>query len=243
MNEDFDEFDKYALSYDMNEKMIEYKYNHSYRVVHQAEEICRSLNLDTVERDLASQIALLHDIARFRQWTEYKTFEDSKSFDHGAEGVKILFDEGLIKKFKINKDDYDIVKKAIYNHNKFSINFNELNEREVLHSKIVRDADKIDIIYSFSTNRLLEIEEDNQEISENVGEDFLNHRQVLKKDIKSKNDRILMLIGLIYDLYYDYSKERVLHEGYINKLYSHLKNKKMFKPYIIEAENYLKGKK
>ena len=98
MNENFDAFDAFAFKYDMNEDMIKYKYNHSYRVVHQAEEICRSLELDTIERDLASNIALLHDIARFRQWTEYKTFEDSKSFDHGAEGVKILFDEGLIKR-------------------------------------------------------------------------------------------------------------------------------------------------
>ena len=93
MNENFDVFDEYVQNYDMNERMIGYKYNHSYRVVHQAEEICRSLNLDTEERDLASNIALLHDIARFRQWTDYKTFNDEDSFDHGDEGVKILFEK------------------------------------------------------------------------------------------------------------------------------------------------------
>ncbi len=241
MNEDFDAFDDFVMKYDMNEKMIAYKYNHSYRVVHQAEEICRSLELDTVERDLASQIALLHDIARFRQWTNYKTFEDSKSFDHGDEGVKILFDEGEINNYKINKEDYDIVKKAISNHNKFSVDFKKLNERETLHSKIIRDADKVDILYSFSTNRLLEIEEDDAQISENVSEEFFAHRQVLKADVKSKNDRIILLFGLVYDLYYDYSKERVLNEEYIKKMYEHLKNKKIFKPYLDEITKYLKG--
>ena len=58
MNENHDAFDNYVMKFDMNERMIAYKYNHSYRVVHQAEEICRSLDLDTYERDIASLIAL-----------------------------------------------------------------------------------------------------------------------------------------------------------------------------------------
>jgi len=152
MDENFDAFNDYVMNFDLNEKMIEYKFNHSYRVLHQAEEICRSINTDTVERDLASNIALLHDIARFKQWTEYKTFDDFISFDHGDEGVKILFDEGLIKNFIIDKNDYDVIKKSIRNHNKYTIE-EGLNERELLHSKIIRDADKIDILYAFSTNR------------------------------------------------------------------------------------------
>ena len=241
MNENFDEFDKYVQQYDLNEKMIEYKYNHSYRVVHQAEEICRSLNLDTVERDLASNIALLHDIARFRQWTKYKTFNDRESFDHGEEGVKILFDEGEIENYLIDKDDYEVVKKAIYYHNKFDLNYDELTEREKLHCNIIRDADKIDIVYAFSTNRLLELEDDDSEISESVSEDFMNHVLTVKKEIKTKNDRILEILGYLYDLVYDYSKERVLNEKYVDKIYNHLKNKKLFKPYRDEMIKFLKG--
>ena len=243
MNENFDAFDAFAFKYDMNEDMIKYKYNHSYRVVHQAEEICRSLELDTIERDLASNIALLHDIARFRQWTEYKTFDDDKSFDHGDEGVKILFSEGEIDNYVIDKDDYEVVKKAIANHNKYDVDFKKLTDREKLHCKIVRDADKVDIIYSFSTNRLLEIEEDNEEISEEVRDAFFHHKEVLKSDVKSKNDRIILFMGLVFDLYFDYSKERVLNEQYIDKMYNHLKHKKIFKEYRDEVIKYLKGEK
>ena len=170
MNENFDACDDYVLKFDMKEKMIEYKYNHSYRVVHQAEEICRSINLDTEERDLASLIALLHDIARFRQWTEFKTYNDAKSFDHGDEGAKILFDEGVIKNFICKKEDHDIIKKAVKYHNKMYVDFNSLNDREKLHTKIIRDADKIDIVYSFSTNRLLELNETGDNIKEEVEE-------------------------------------------------------------------------
>ena len=240
MEENYDIFDEYVMKYDMNERMIAYKYNHSYRVVHQAEEICRSINTDTVERDLASFIALVHDIARFRQWTEFKTFDDRKSFDHGDEGASILFEEGMIHEFNVNKDDYEIIKKAVRNHNKLNIEDN-LNDRELLHAKIVRDADKIDILYSFSTNRLLEIEEDEGAgISDEVRDDFLNHNLVKKENVKNKNDRLLMLISLIYDINYDYSIDRIKNEKYVEKFYEHIKNKKMFKEYFDEMKKYLK---
>jgi len=242
MNENFDKFDDYVMQFDMNEDMIKYKYNHSYRVVHQAEEICRSLDMDTEERDLASLIALLHDYARFKQWTIYKTFKDSDSFDHGDEAVKILFDEGHIKNFIAKEEDYDVIKKAIANHNKFKLNKKDLNERELLHSKIIRDADKIDILYAFSTNRLLELKNDDSEISEKVKEEFMSHGEVLYKDIKNDNDFIILMIALIYDLNFDYSKHRVLNENYLNKIYDGVKNKKIFKPFIDEAIKYLKGK-
>lgn len=242
MNENFDAFDDYVMTYDMNEQMISYKYNHSYRVTHQSEEIARDLNLSEEDKNLSSIIGLLHDIARFRQWTKYKSFTDADTFDHGDEGVKILFDENEIEKYNIDKEDYEIVKKAVKYHNKLSYEQSTLNDRENMHVKIIRDADKIDIIYSFSTNRLLELDEDDSKISEKVSEDFMNHKSITKTDIKNKNDRILMLIGLIYDLNFDYSYDKINKEEYVDKIYGHLKNKEIFKPYIDEIKKYMKGK-
>ena len=239
MNENFDVFDKYAMNYDMKERMIEYKYNHSYRVVHQSEEICRSLDLDNVERDLASLIALLHDIARFRQWTDYKTFRDKDSFDHGDEGEKILFEEGEIKNYICDKEDFDIIRKAVRNHNKYIIE-DGLSERELLHSKIVRDADKIDILYAFSTNRLLEIDNDDSPINEEVRKQFYKHESIDRKIVKSVNDRAVAKFSLIFDLYYDYSLERVYSEKYIDKIYEGMKNKELFKEFYEEAIRFLK---
>ena len=239
MNENFDEFDKYVMQYDMNEKMIEYKYNHSYRVVHQAEEVCRSIDLDNVERDLASLIALLHDIARFRQWTDYKTFNDLESFDHGDEGVKILFDEGEIKNYICDKEDYEIIRKSIKNHNKYIIE-SGLNDRELMHSKIIRDADKIDILYAFSTKRLLEIKNDDSIINEEARKQFFEHKPVDKKYIKSLNDRAIALFSLVFDLYYDYSYERIYNEKYIDKIYEGMINKEIFKPFYEETIKFLK---
>ena len=41
MEENFDTFNDFVMTYDLNEEMITYKFNHTYRTVHQAEEIAR----------------------------------------------------------------------------------------------------------------------------------------------------------------------------------------------------------
>ena len=43
-------------------------------------------------------IALLHDIGRFEQLKRYDSFEPG-TMDHAAYGVKVLFDEGMIRRF------------------------------------------------------------------------------------------------------------------------------------------------
>lgn len=242
MNENFDIFDEFAMSYDMNKEMIAYKYNHSYRVVHQAEEIARSLDLSDEDKELASFIALVHDIARFRQWTEFETYDDHKSFDHGDEGVKILFDEEEIKKFHVDEKDYDVIKKAVKFHNKFYVDKNELVERELLHCNIIRDADKLDIIYAFSTNKLLEISSDDSVISDKVRESFMNHKLINKEDVVSVNDRVIMELALVFDLNYNYSIKRVLDENFLGKMIDSFNNKELFMPYLDEVNEYMKGR-
>lgn len=242
MNENFDIFDEFAMSYDMNKEMIAYKYNHSYRTVHQAEEIARSLDLSDEDKELASFIALVHDIARFRQWTEFETYDDYKSFDHGDEGVKILFDEEEIKKFHVDEKEYDVIKKAVKFHNKFYVDKNELDERELLHCNIIRDADKLDIIYAFSTNRLLEISSDDSVISDKVRESFMNHKLINKEDVVSVNDRVIMELALVFDLNYNYSIKRVLDENFLGKMIDSFNNKELFMPYLDEVNEYMKGR-
>ena len=241
MNENFDVFDEFVMSYDMKVDMIGYKYNHSYRTVHQAEEIARSLELDEEDMNLASNIALLHDVARFRQWTDYKTFDDFNSFDHGDEGVKILFDEGEIYKYQIDEKDYDVISTAIRLHNKLEYDENLLSEKENLHTKIIRDADKLDIIYSFSTQRLLEVESDDSIISDKVINKIKNHKLVNKEDVQNKNDRIIMELALVYDLNFKYSLRRVYEERYLYKMIDNLYNKDIFMPYVDEIYEYLKN--
>lgn len=240
MNENFDAFDDFVMKFDMNEDMIKYKYNHSYRVVHQSEEISRSLKLDEENKDIASLIGLLHDIGRFSQWSNYKTYKDKDSIDHGDEAIKILFDEVEIKNYKFNDKYTEVIRKAIKYHNKMDIP-NDLSFTEDLHCKILRDADKLDILYAFSTNRLLELKNDDSNISKKIDEDFMNHKLVNKREVVTVNDNVLKVVALCFDINYEYSKNRILEEKYLDKMYESLKNKKIFKKYFDEVKNYLKG--
>ena len=59
----------------------------------------------------------------------------------------------MIREFVLNNEYDSIIYKAIKNHNKYKIE-EGLSEKEKLYSKIIRDADKIDIINIFTTREL-----------------------------------------------------------------------------------------
>lgn len=230
MNNNFDIFDKYFMEYDINNKMIQNIYNHSYRVLHQSDEISFTLNLDEDDNYLACLIALLHDIGRFKL--------DDK-IDHSLTGVQILFDENKIKDYNVQESDYEIIKKAILNHNKYSIE-DDLTVREKLHCKIIRDADKIDILYSYSENEL-KLESDDSIISDNIHNDFFRHKMIDIQKCNTINEKAISLLSLVYDLNYDYSKGYIYDKNYITKIYDSLDNKEIIKPYYDEVIKYLEG--
>lgn len=241
MNENFDAFDDYAMKFDFNEDAIRRKYEHSYRVMELGDKIVYSLGLEEDDSYLACITCLLHDIGRFEQWTKYKTFNDLKSFDHGKFASELLFKENYIKKFNLEEKDYDLVRISIENHNKFEIDKNIKDEHILLHSKIVRDADKIDILYQLSNPKIIKMEESNDKISNNVIKSFKEHKCVKNEDMKNNNDSVIGTLSLVFDLNFDYSKKLIIEKEYLERMYEYLENKELFKEYFDEAIKYLKG--
>ena len=141
-----EEFIKYTENFNTKDENIERKQQHSLRVMKIAEQIATNLKLNEEQIQLATLIGLLHDIGRFKQYTDIGLENNLEGFDHGDYGAKVLFEEGIIRKF-IETNKYDeIIKKSIKNHNKFSIE-TALTQEELLFAKLIRDADKIDILY------------------------------------------------------------------------------------------------
>ena len=233
-------FDDYVNTFDMNNKMISNKHAHTYRVCAQSKAICESINLDDENTKLAYLIALLHDIGRFRQARDYNSFNDSITVDHALLGCKILFEEGLIRKF-ISDDKYDeIIKKAIYNHNKYSIK--GCNEIELLHSKIIRDADKIDILYNAACLNDIQIVEDGSKISDLIKEDFENERLVNLFHKSSKSDSIVVRFAFVFDFNFEYSFRYLKENNYVNKMYEGLRDKDRFKYYVDKVNDFIERK-
>ena len=166
------------------------KIDHTLRVVELCEEIAKSLNLSSEEVEVAKMIGLLHDIGRFEQWKRYETFVDSKSIDHADLGVEILTTNNYIRKYYSDNEYDEIVLNAITFHNKYKLP-DDLNEKEELFSKIIRDADKIDILYLYTTGDI-NVDTENQKMTDKVYNDLID-----KKEIKEKIESIKQIFYLL----------------------------------------------
>lgn len=205
-----DEFNKYAKTFDLTIKQIIYKYHHSFRVMEIAKEIALSLNLNKEEIELATICGLFHDIGRFRQWTEYETYRDQDSIDHGDLGSEIL------KDFLNNYKDKDIVIKATKYHNKYDVP--ELDERTTLFCNIVRDADKLDIMRE-QTNEIYQKE---IILKPELLTDIDNKIICQNKNIENEVDTIIRELSWVFDLNFKYSfkflKDKKIIENKLNLL-------------------------
>ena len=157
-------FNNYFKQFDNSLFGVNLKFKHTMRVVDYAEQIAKSIDLSDEDIDLAKVCALYHDISRFKQWTEYQTFEDDVSFDHGDEGYNILKELGINDEIVLNSTKY---------HNKYKVDDN-LDDRTKLFCNITRDADKIDIVIEQAND----CNDDELNISDEIMECFRNHRLI-----------------------------------------------------------------
>ncbi|MDD2519133.1 MAG: hypothetical protein PHG18_04530, partial [Bacilli bacterium] len=139
----------------------------------------------------------------------------------------------------IKTDSYDnIIKAAIKNHNKFEI-AEGLTEKELMHSCIVRDADKIDILYLITILKEIVIKDTNDEISKEVIDQFNNKSTIKNATIKNNNDRVISYLSFVYDINYPYTIKYILNNKIMEKYYELLNNKEIFKPYFDEINKYM----
>ncbi len=192
-------FDEYVKNYDMSDEKIELKYRHSYRVMELNEKYARELGFPKEDIELARIIGLLHDLGRFEQLRVYHTFNDSKSVDHADYSVVQLFDKGEIKKFTDKEEDYEIIKFAIQNHNKFKLP-ECLDERMMRHAKLIRDSDKLDIIYLLGYLGELNQKAVDEPITKEIVEAIKNHEEISKSYIQNKNDHIALQFAFVFDI-------------------------------------------
>ena len=184
------EFIKYTEKYNLKDENIKRKQGHSLRVMEISKQIATNINLSEEQIQIATLIGLLHDIGRFKQYTEIGLGDNLEGFDHGDYGAKTLFEDGIIRNF-IETSKYDeIIRKAIKNHNKFAIE-EGLTEEELLFAKIIRDADKIDILYEsidiyYKNN---EEEVNKSVLSEKIYNEFTKKATIKKgKNVRLKFD-------------------------------------------------------
>lgn len=225
-------FKKYLQNFDSQYGKIDLKIRHTYGVVKASEYISSKLNISSEDIELAKLIALLHDLGRFEQIRKSNSFIDNKDMDHAVLGNDILFKNNLIRDF-IEDNQYDsIISKAILNHNRLYIE-EGLTDRELLHAKIIRDADKTDNfrvkaeddfenIIDNSSREILE----NDIISDKIYNDFMNNKIIVREDRITYMDFWVSYIAFIFDFNYKFGLEYIKEMDYINIVINRLDYKK-----------------
>lgn len=211
------------------QKNITLKYNHTLKVCEESKMISEHLNLSKTDKMLAETIALFHDIGRFTQFYNYHTFSDRMSVNHALLGIEILKDTGVLD--RLSNGEQKIIYNAIEFHNQFEIP-KDIDDSIKLHSKIIRDADKLDIFrvmteYFEDRNHQINpaLEEnlpDTQGYNAEIVKDILEGKNTLTKHVKNTNDSRLFKLSWVFDLNFEVTKDAIKKRGYIKNIISTL---------------------
>lgn len=201
---------------------INIKAEHTERVIEEINSLGAELGLDVNEVNLAEIIALFHDIGRFIQYDRYRTFADYKSENHAELGIKILKEHNVLG--ELDEDIQKVIFCSIRNHN-LPVLPQEEEEVCLFYSKLIRDADKLDILrvvtdyynrnYGERNSALVLELPDTPGISKSVYEDLINKHIVYMKHVNNVNDIKLLQAGLIYDINFRPTLDSVKKRGYI----------------------------
>ena len=223
-----EEFMKYVEKYDLNSGRIKLKADHILRVAQNSKRIATELKLSDEQIKLAELIGIFHDIGRFEQVRIYDTFSDKDTgLDHAAYSLKVLYDDGLIKKFIDTSEYDDIIKKAVFYHNKLSIG-EEVEGEALIFAKIIRDADKLDIYKVINEEKMEDIfwykEFKGLSMSDGLMEKFKYEKMIKYKDIKNNADLIYVFYGYIYDFNFPNSLKIVKENNYLEKFLTRIES-------------------
>ncbi len=125
------------------QRNIELKEAHTRRVCLEILDIGNNLCLNGEDLHLAEVMALFHDIGRFEQYARYGTFYDLRSEDHAVLGVKVLRKTGVLE--VLDQSTADLILRCVAYHNRAFLPEYE-SERCLFFARLLRDADKLDIL-------------------------------------------------------------------------------------------------
>ncbi len=212
-----------------DQKNISIKGGHTYNVCENMVEITKELSLNDREKMVAEVIALFHDIGRFPQYAQYKTFRDRESVNHGFLGAETLLKKKILSDLPDNEQE--LIIKAVRFHNAFLIPKAE-REDILFFIKLIRDADKLDIWRIFIEYYDTPEKErasavglalpDTTDYSEEVFLCIQKGHMASLSQVRSLNDFKLMQLSWIYDLNFKSSFQLLSERNYIDTIIYHL---------------------
>jgi hypothetical protein len=222
-------FSEYCRSFDSEDedihKNMALKEEHTHHVCSNILEIGRGESLDDEDILIAEAISLLHDVGRFEQYRQFKTFRDSASVNHAELGAQIIEDYEVLA--PLFPQERSIIAHSVEHHNAFTVP-KTLPEKTQFFLKLIRDADKLDIWRVFVEYFRQPEEErasavglglpDKPKCSPSVLEQISSGKMVRLSTVKTLNDFKLMQLSWVYDLNFGSSFKLVAERDCINEL-------------------------
>jgi putative nucleotidyltransferase with HDIG domain len=219
---------------------------HTRRVCGEILDIGKKLRLSDEDLLLAEVIALFHDIGRFEQYAHYRTFVDLYSVNHAEHGVKILQENGVLN--SLDESTRELILRTISYHNRAVLPQQE-TERCVFFTKLLRDADKLDIWKVVTDyyrrknekrNDALELGlPDTPGISDGAYKDLMEGKIVDITHLKNLNDFKLLQIGWIYDINFAPTFQRIRERGYLEMIRDVLPESDRMEKIFSAVQSYL----
>jgi hypothetical protein len=161
-------------------------------------------------------------VGRFPQYQQYKTFDDSNSVNHAALSARVLLEHQVLG--RLHQRDRDIIIRAVTLHNVFSLPHG-LDEESLLFTRLIRDADKLDIlrvvIEYFKQEPGTRAEAvalglpDAPGYSDEVLSCLHGERMAQKSMLTTQNDFKLLQLTWLYDINFTGSLRMVVTRNYI----------------------------
>jgi putative nucleotidyltransferase with HDIG domain len=229
-------FDYCRLFYSQDEgfqRNILLKENHTRNVCANSAWICREELLDDDQTMLAEVIALLHDVGRFEQYRQFRTFKDSISVNHAELGAQILEDYEVLAPFFPH--ERSVIAHAVELHNVYAVP-GKTPEDEKFFLNIIRDADKLDIwrvfLEYFNQPEHMRASAaglglpDRPACSPVVLDRLVQQKMVRLSSVKTLNDFKLMQLSWVYDLNFAASFRLLFERDDITRLVATLPESK-----------------
>ncbi|MCK3683036.1 HD domain-containing protein [Maribellus sp. YY47] len=245
-------FDSFSGLSEEQRNNFQIKYEHSLRVARLCAEIAQSLDMTEEEQQRAFLCGIFHDVGRFKQLAEFNTFNDNQSVDHADYSLQIVNENGWLDGCPEGEKSRILL--AIEYHNKRELS-KESAEKELLYGRILRDADKLDILQVITDyytnpkavpNHTLTWEmPKGGPVSADVARQILSGKLVEKADVANQIDIKIMQLSWVFDINFKVSFELMMKKRFMEKIYSTLpKNDTVIEVYRkvkVFAENKILG--
>ncbi|MDD3001206.1 MAG: HD domain-containing protein [Candidatus Riflebacteria bacterium] len=197
--------------------MQQLKLDHSQRVANESKDSAQKLGWSDSDILTSEICGLYHDIGRYSQFALYNTFDDSKSVNHGLHGFEVLNDTDYLS--LVDSNDSNLVKDCVLYHNCYALP-QDLSPKSVKFLNLIRDSDKLDILFIMSEALKNGELESSPEIiwelppysapSEKILQALRNGTTASFKDAKSGSDICLLQLCWLYNMNYEITLRKIL---------------------------------